>query len=184
MPFCLVNYIRNLLIWNSSLEAGISVPYPCVSLHATQRLSGGEQALLLHIDYSDGVSNDDEAAAPVQIHIIPASDEIETLYSAVTACSNLHPDPVLDQYGQEMIMDEETYAIQQGASDGGLPPPFPGSGGWITAENVDQFFDADGNFIGGERKDGEEENEDGKRPRVNGHSEENGDDTDNKRPRI
>jgi chloride channel, nucleotide-sensitive, 1A len=37
-----------------------------------------------------------------------------------------------------------------GASDGGLPPAMPGSGGWITAENMHEFFDADGNWIGGE----------------------------------
>ncbi len=27
----------------------------------------------------------------------------------------------------------------------GLPPPTPGSGGWITAENVGEFFDDEGN---------------------------------------
>ena len=31
-----------------------------------------------------------------------------------------------------------------------LPPPLPGSGGWITAENVGDFFDEDGNWRGGE----------------------------------
>ena len=31
----------------------------------------------------------------------------------------------------------------------GLPPPMPGSGGWITAENVGEWFDAEGNFRGG-----------------------------------
>ena len=28
----------------------------------------------------------------------------------------------------------------------GLPPPFPGSGGWITAQNADRFFDEEGNW--------------------------------------
>lgn len=46
-----------------------------------------------------------------------------------------------------------------GRSDGGLPPPFPGSGGWITAENVDQFLDADGNWIGWSGSGGNEEDE-------------------------
>ena len=26
----------------------------------------------------------------------------------------------------------------------------PGSGGWITAENMDQYFDEEGNWIGGD----------------------------------
>ena len=30
----------------------------------------------------------------------------------------------------------------------GLPPPMPGSGGWITAENVGEFFDEEGNWRG------------------------------------
>ncbi|CAK7567296.1 MAG: hypothetical protein SEPTF4163_005259 [Sporothrix epigloea] len=30
----------------------------------------------------------------------------------------------------------------------GLPPPMPGSSGWITAENAHEFFDEDGNWRG------------------------------------
>jgi nucleotide-sensitive chloride channel 1A len=47
------------------------------------------------------------------------------------------------------IVIEGLSGIEMGTSDGGLPPPFPGSGGWITAENVGEYFDADGNWIGG-----------------------------------
>ncbi|EFX02664.1 hypothetical protein CMQ_2593 [Grosmannia clavigera kw1407] len=36
-------------------------------------------------------------------------------------------------------------AVTQGSD---LPPPLPGSGGWITAENAHEFFDADGNWLG------------------------------------
>ncbi|CAK7205046.1 hypothetical protein SEUCBS139899_007810 [Sporothrix eucalyptigena] len=34
------------------------------------------------------------------------------------------------------------------ASLSDLPPPMPGSGGWITAENAHEFFDEDGNWRG------------------------------------
>ena len=34
----------------------------------------------------------------------------------------------------------------------------PGSGGWITAENMDQYFDGEGNWIGGD-DDEDEKNE-------------------------
>lgn len=30
-----------------------------------------------------------------------------------------------------------------------MPPPVPGSGGWITADNMNEYFDEDGNWIGG-----------------------------------
>jgi nucleotide-sensitive chloride channel 1A len=33
----------------------------------------------------------------------------------------------------------------------------PGSGGWITAENVHEFFDEEGNWIGGDAEGDEEE---------------------------
>lgn len=97
------------------------------------------------------------------------SEAVKALYRAVSACSDLHPDELQSGDESEDGMDDRIVfegnvgyegisglpeAIQ-GASDGGLPPPFPGSGGWITAENVDQFFDKDGNYL--KNKEGEEE---------------------------
>ncbi|EZF22620.1 hypothetical protein H112_04580 [Trichophyton rubrum D6] len=66
--------------------------------------------------------------------------QIEALFEAVSACSNLHPDPVEQD-------DEDRY---EDADEGGLPPALPGSGGWITAENAHEYFDEDGNWKGGE----------------------------------
>ena len=43
-------------------------------------------------------------------------------------------------------MDQEGFTFTEGT--GGLPPPMPGGGGWITAENVGDFFDEDGNWKG------------------------------------
>jgi nucleotide-sensitive chloride channel 1A len=75
------------------------------------------------------------------------------LYEAVSACSNLHPDPVEPgdedddmEDGAKFISAEDHEGVFQ-LGDGGLPPPVDGSSGWITAENMDQFFDADGNWI-------------------------------------
>jgi nucleotide-sensitive chloride channel 1A len=73
--------------------------------------------------------------------------------------------------------------------DGSLPPPFPGSGGWITADNVNEYFDEDGNWIGGgdveplagRVRTHEEISIDGNG--VNGHEGEDIDD-DTKRPRT
>ncbi len=38
------------------------------------------------------------------------------------------------------------YPLSNGTE--GLPPPMPGSGGWITAENAGEFFDEEGNWRG------------------------------------
>lgn len=65
---------------------------------------------------------------------------IQALYAAVSACADLHPDP-----------DE---------SDEGEQEPLPGAGGWITSENMHEFFDEEGNLregvamFGGEGADG------------------------------
>jgi len=84
--------------------------------------------------------------------------------------------------------------VSRGVTDGGLPPPFPGSGGWITAENVTEFFDEGGNWIGGGQEEveplgegagrvrGRDEVEGEDEVQVNGHS---GDgEEDHKRPRV
>jgi nucleotide-sensitive chloride channel 1A len=86
------------------------------------------------------------------------------LYSAVSACSNLHPDPGIgsddpediSSIGDDRIMFEGSVGYASGivlpgnnAGDGGLPPSFPGSGGWITAENVGEYFDENGDWRSG-----------------------------------
>lgn len=83
---------------------------------------------------------------------------IQMFYNAVSACSNLHPDPVLpgdEDYDVEGDGDEEEGAGEgEGEEDDaavqtGLPPPMPGSSGWITAENMHEYFDEEGNWIAG-----------------------------------
>ncbi|EGE07114.1 hypothetical protein TEQG_06102 [Trichophyton equinum CBS 127.97] len=91
--------------------------------------------------------------------------QIEALFEAVSACSNLHPDPVEqddeNRYedadeGEEFHQQLQGSALFQnglifpGNNAGGLPPALPGSGGWITAENAHEYFDEDGNWKGGE----------------------------------
>lgn len=131
--------------------------------------------LELDPDQGDSYSDDDEPDSIDLLLLTSASgplpnaptNSIQALYEAVSNCSNLHPDPTAQEDeemgdGDSRIMFEGNVGYEgvsglpgalQGVSDGGLPPPFPGSGGWITAENVSEYFDADGNWIGG----GEEE---------------------------
>ena len=123
-------------------------------------------------------SNDTSSTTDAPGPTAPEVDAVQALYDAVSACSDLHPDENADDDSDDGMDDRIVFESEAGgdslgyesitglpgafagATDGGLPPPFPGSGGWITAENVDQFFDKDGQFIG-DKKD--QENEDGKR---------------------
>lgn len=94
-----------------------------------------------------------------------AGDETEgtptqQLYNAVSACSNLHPDPVEpgdedddDEMPQFFSADGSGNAFFQiggernANQNGDLPPPIDGSSGWITADNMHEFFDEEGNWI-------------------------------------
>ena len=78
----------------------------------------------------------------------------QALYTALSACANLHPDPLSDsevEDGDEGQRQRPGILFESDDVEGGvsgLPPPMPGSGGWITAENVGEFFDEEGNWRG------------------------------------
>ncbi|KAJ5177184.1 uncharacterized protein N7482_003061 [Penicillium canariense] len=101
-----------------------------------------------------------EAGAAQDLSDEPAETPTQMLYNAVSACSNLHPDPVEpgdeddDEEGSKfMSAEDHGYALFQlgqeavGSSDGNLPPPVEGSSGWITADNMHEYFDEEGNWI-------------------------------------
>jgi len=159
----------------------------------------------MQLELSDPhVVNEEEEPEIVELNLIPQSSEteveIKAVFEAVSACSNLHPDPEQDDDEDMEDADRIVFegnvgyegisglpGVQQGVVDGGLPPPFPGSGGWITAENVSQYFDEEGNWIGGgERGEVEVLGEGAGRVRtrdevdeegVNGHSSHEADDS-------
>jgi len=160
----------------------------------------------MQLEFSDvnGVA-DEEDPEILELSLLGMPDgDMQKLYDAVSNCSNLHPDPnddgdeEMEDGGDSRIMFEGSVGyegisglpgVQRGAVDGSLPPPFPGSGGWITAENVSEYFDEDGNWIGG--GNGESLGEGAGRVRshnevdgdgVNGEAE--GEVDDNKRPRT
>ncbi|KKY24180.1 hypothetical protein UCRPC4_g02546 [Phaeomoniella chlamydospora] len=103
----------------------------------------------------------------------PTPTEATLLFTALSACSNLHPDPIDENEddGQQNPAFASSALfqaglIQPGSQTGDLPPPMPGSGGWITAENIGDYVDEEGNWIGGgdgngADEAGEEENVDG-----------------------
>ncbi|KAJ5688891.1 hypothetical protein N7462_003283 [Penicillium macrosclerotiorum] len=89
----------------------------------------------------------------------PQEAPAQLLYNAMSACSNLHPDPVEpgDEDDEEdakfMSVEDHGYALYQlgqeaiGSTNGDLPPPVEGSSGWITADNMHEYFDEEGNWI-------------------------------------
>ncbi|KAL4939162.1 regulator of volume decrease after cellular swelling-domain-containing protein [Aspergillus oleicola] len=168
------------LLYNTTTSKGLSIPYRSISLHAIQRLklpsstSTSEQevqGLYMQITKPPSQSSypqesDEEESLTVTLVPPTTSSEQSTeataegdsepetetqrLYAAVSACANLHPDPI----EEEEDGSGGAFAsglIFPGAADsdsGGLPPPVDGSSGWITADNMHEFFDEEGNWIG------------------------------------
>ncbi|KEY63962.1 hypothetical protein S7711_08687 [Stachybotrys chartarum IBT 7711] len=204
---------ENLIIFSQNASAGVTIPYPSISIHAVRQGTSGEgscQTLWMQLEFSDG-GDDDNTFGTVELNILPPPSDAtpstaHKLYEAIAYCSNLHPDPTGedDDDDDDRIVFEgsaEHEALQgfsgvlRGSADGGLPPPMPGSGGWITADNVHEYFDEDGNWIGeGGAADGGEPEELGEgagrtrtrdeieQSAVNGHTPD--DDSENKRPRV
>ncbi|OAA71476.1 hypothetical protein ISF_02027 [Cordyceps fumosorosea ARSEF 2679] len=163
---------ETFILYSPGAEAGVSIPYPSISIHAIKQ-QGSAPAVWMQLELSDGGSSDDDFRLIELTIVPPAADAASKLYEAVAACSNLHPDPAADEDADEdednndrIVFEGEHEALEgfsgvlRGAADGGLPPPMPGSGGWITADNVGEYFDEEGNWIGpGAEVGGEEEGE-------------------------
>jgi chloride channel, nucleotide-sensitive, 1A len=124
------------------------------------------------ISPAPGVTEEDDESESISLTIIPPAshqdatgiqppNEEETptptvaLFTALSNCSNLHPGPIEQEADLQDSALFQAGMIAPGSASGGLPPPIPGSGGWITAENMSEYFDEDGNWIGNE--EGEEE---------------------------
>jgi nucleotide-sensitive chloride channel 1A len=115
-----------------------------------------EESITLTIVPPTGAEYTTTAAAPAEDAMEDQTEKPETpvqmMYAAVSACSNLHPDPMEedDEEGDgegDSLM--QSGFVTMGSADGGLPPPMDGSSGWITAENMHEYFDEEGNWIGG-----------------------------------
>ncbi|KAK4466979.1 regulator of volume decrease after cellular swelling-domain-containing protein [Cladorrhinum samala] len=148
----------------SSSEEENSAKFPAVYLQLELAEGGSDEdfeTVELTLIPSPASSSTDQ----LEETATPAKTEAVKLFEAISECSNLNPDPVQegdededDEVGGRIIFEgdhqpheaiEGFTGVFAGAADGGLPPAMPGSGGWITAENVHEFFDAEGNWIGG-----------------------------------
>ncbi len=163
-------------------------------------------------DGSDG-DGDDTLARRRRPSSQPRSEAVK-LFIAISACADLHPDPAeddddddgYDAYEDRIVFegaadgagdDRDTVegfsGVYRGLAGGGLPPPMSGSSGWITADNIHEHFDAQGNWIRDGHDDegvsgdlGEGAGRVRGRDEVNGHGADGTDQDglENKRPRT
>jgi nucleotide-sensitive chloride channel 1A len=156
-----------VILFSNASNRGLSISYPAIGLHAlgsspSPALSESTQVVFLQLNLHDADTiNSDDDLEILDITILPLTTAVpepaegeqippaKALFEALSACADLHPDPQTP-----------------GSDDPGLPEP--GDGGWITAENMDRFVDAEGDFTGmlgpgagtvHEREDDEEEEE-------------------------
>ncbi|KAL7274577.1 hypothetical protein RUND412_002523 [Rhizina undulata] len=136
---------ENVIIFNTSSSSGVHLPYTSITLHAIQRVSDASTGIYMQISLSPSfaaTSNpeayDDEDLLELTVVPLPESDELTNdFFKALSDCSNLHPD------ADSSDADEnEDPILLEGGLEGARLEGFPeglGEGGWITAENVDQF---------------------------------------------
>jgi nucleotide-sensitive chloride channel 1A len=138
---------RNLILFQDSPSpTGVSIPYPAIALHATMKYKSTVEALYMNLSLNDTETvNDEEDIQVLELTVLPPSYAsnpdttcIKEIFGAMNTCADLHPDPnASDEEGDDML--DETA---------------PGATGWITADNMDEYLDENGNFrgtvIGGE----------------------------------
>jgi chloride channel, nucleotide-sensitive, 1A len=138
----LTNTIRDLILFQTSpTPVGVAIPYTSIALHATMKWQNRVNTLYMNVSLNDVEQvNDEDEIQVLEATIYPADpanhaqgspDAIKKIFEAMNYCADLHSD--LDDSDEE----EATFDI-----------PEPGANSWITADNMDDFVDEDGNFIG------------------------------------
>lgn len=126
-------------LYSPSTSTAAAITYPSISLHARQ----GQGLYMQLVGADNGSSGGDDAELLESAEVVltpPPSNTtdttedgepspIEALYTAVSACADLHPDPAAaEDAGGEQGLDIEGLLAGDGANSG-----------WITAENVHEF---------------------------------------------
>lgn len=100
------------------------------------------EALLINVSLNNADTvNEDDDIEVLELIVLPPNYTstpevacIKEIFAAMNTCADLHPDP-----NSSDAEDEE------GEEDMSAP----GATGWITADNMDEYLDEDGNFKGG-----------------------------------
>lgn len=159
-----------LVLARPATSLALAIPYRSIALHA---VSAAGLYVQLSTDAGASGEDDEEAADTVEMTLTPATTNgaavdgerpVDALFRALSDCADLHPDPHEEDHEDEtgaampsfVIHGNGTEDVNGGlyqitapageAGPPGLPPPMPGSGGWITAENMHEYFDEEGNW--------------------------------------
>ncbi|KAH8731812.1 regulator of volume decrease after cellular swelling-domain-containing protein [Phaeosphaeriaceae sp. PMI808] len=133
---------ENLILFQASPSpTGVSIPYPSIGLHATMKYKSTIEALYMSLSLNDADEvNEEEDIQTLEVTVLPPNYSnspdapcIKDIFGAMNTCADLHPDA-------NASGDED--------GDGILDETAPGASGWITAENMDEYLDDEGNFAG------------------------------------
>lgn len=99
------------------------------------------EAVYMNLSLNDPETvNDEEDIQTLELTVLPPNYSnnpdtacIKDIFDAMNKCADLHPDPDAsgDEDGEDILDDSA-----------------PGASGWITAENMDEYMDENGNFTG------------------------------------
>ncbi|KAJ3257571.1 hypothetical protein HK103_004480 [Boothiomyces macroporosus] len=108
--------------WNNDTTC-LSIDYPSILMHAISRQDPVtmKPSIYCQLDDSLFIESNQEELVAFEMRLVPANEsDLEGIYSALSECSALHPDPLADV---DLNGD-----------------------GWVTADNVDSFNTATGLF--------------------------------------
>ncbi|KAG8628575.1 hypothetical protein KVT40_004448 [Elsinoe batatas] len=161
---------RDFTLYSPSASSGLHIPYSLISLHAQQ----GEGLYMQLVLNSSPHTTDDELET-LEVVLTPSpqapsdsdpaaessttnghdqsvGSEAARLYTALSTCADLHPDPNPDDEAEGNAAGLMAM-LQQATAEGGEVDL--SSGGWVTAENMHEFMDADGNVTFPSQGEGE-----------------------------
>lgn len=98
------------------------------------------EALYMNLSLTDAETvNDEEDIQSLEVTLLPpnyaAQPEntcIMDIFNAMNTCADMHPDPDASDEDGDDVLDDTA----------------PGATGWITADNLDEYMDEEGNFSG------------------------------------
>ncbi|KAK5014555.1 regulator of volume decrease after cellular swelling-domain-containing protein [Cryomyces antarcticus] len=154
---------EHLLLFATATSAGVSIPYPTISLHAIQRRhvsqssSSESQGLYMQLTLTTSEYTPEEDIETLEITLIPSAPSpapASTVPTNPISDTTLADPPALPQSPVQVLFGAVTACADlhpdpQSPSSSHLEPrnePIPGAGGWITSENMDHFLDENGEF--------------------------------------
>ncbi|KAA8912420.1 regulator of volume decrease after cellular swelling-domain-containing protein [Sphaerosporella brunnea] len=137
---------ENLIFFNKPLSVGAAIPYLSLTLHAIQRVDN-ETGLYMQISLTPDISStsntdDHDEDELLELTLIPKAsgetsqtDVANAVFEALSTCTSLHSAASnTDSEGED-----DDRILFEGDGEESRLDGFPGEGGWITAENIDQF---------------------------------------------